>query len=319
MDRVTEITTREKTAMHIKFILCWTTLFVLAIPTAVGSIDSHGEDSTAVRSDVLTRFSLDIVPKEVEPGGVVKVEIRGPGEEMTSAEGSLGDQELIFQKPQESPGIYSIAGIDLDRTPGRIPITVLVRKRDGGADIIRDEVTVSERTFGVQRLTIEEKPYTPELLERIDREADRFRALWESVTPERYWREAFARPLSAITVTSEFGLRRFINEVPRRPHTGVDLRAAAGDTIYATNDGVVVLSGDFYFNGKSIVLDHGEGLYSMYFHLSEYIAGKDDRVWRGEPIGLVGSTGRSTAPHLHWGIILRGARLDPFKILELPI
>lgn len=305
--------------MHMKSIHSWTTLFALTMVTVVGPVVSGVEDSTGTRSDATVRFSLEIIPKEVVPGGILKVEIRGTGDEIISAEGSLGDQELIFQKREESQGIFSIAGIDLETSPGRIPLTILVRERDGGADIIRDEVTVSERTFGVQRLTIEEKPYTPELLERIDGEAKRFRDLWELVSPERYWREAFARPLPAITVTSEFGLRRFINEVPRRPHTGVDLRAAAGDTIYATNDGLVVLSGDFYFNGKSIVLDHGEGLYSMYFHLSEYIAGEGDLVRRGEPIGLVGSTGRSTAPHLHWAFILRGARLDPLKILELPI
>ena len=233
------------------------------------------------------------------------------------AEGSFGDQELIFHRDNNGRELLSLAGIDLETKPGPVALTVFLREGNGKAEVLHREIQIKAKEFALQKLYLEEKAYTPELLARIKREGDMFHSLWETVTPERLWREGFVRPLSSITVTSDFGLRRLINDVPRKPHTGVDLRAAAGDTIFATNEGRVVLYGELYFSGRTIVLDHGEGLYSMYFHLSTPLVKKGEDVRRGEPIGLVGSTGRSTAPHLHWGITLRGARLDPLKLLDL--
>jgi len=264
-------------------------------------------------------FSLHVSTEKLEPGEIMKVSVEGADVSDLYAEGTFGEQELIFHPGSNGQSLFSLAGADLEIKPGPVPLTVLILKKDGQAEVLRREIQVSEKEFDVQKLYLEEKEYTPELLERIRREGDMFKSLWKTTTPERLWQESFEEPLSSITVTSDFGLRRLINDVPRRSHTGVDLRAAAGDTIFAPNNGRVVLSGDFYFNGKTVVLDHGEGFYSMYFHLSTGLTEDGENVRRGEPIGLVGSTGRSTAPHLHWGIILRGARLDPLKILDLPI
>ncbi len=117
-------------------------------------------------------------------------------------------------------------------------------------------------------------------------------------------------------ITSPFGRRRVINGSPRSPHTGVDLRAAAGAEIIATNHARVVLVDDFYFGGKSVVLDHGGGLYTMYFHLSDFRVKEGSRVRKGGVVGLAGMTGRVTGPHLHWGARLNGARVDPFELLN---
>jgi len=293
-------------------------LFGVLLLTFTRAVSLHGEEKFTDRGDKLG-FSLSCYPREVEPGDILKVVINGSAENGASAEGSLGEQELIFHEGGDGKELFSIAGVDLESKPGIIPLTVLVRTSGGKAEVMRSEVRVREKDFSVQKLYIEEKEYTPERLERIGREREMLQSLWKTVTPERLWREGFLQPLPVITVTGDFGLRRFINDVPRNPHTGVDLRAAAGDTVFAPNRGRVVLSGDFYFSGKSIILDHGEGLYSMYFHLSAFLVEEGADVSRGQPIGLIGSTGRATAPHLHWGIILRGARLDPLKLLELPI
>jgi hypothetical protein len=275
----------------------------------------RADDSVAAAGSGADRFTLEIRPERVEPGGLLKVSITGPA---AAAEGRLGDQELIFHATDGQPP-FSLAGIDLETPPGPLPLTVFVRPPDGGGVMIRDTVRVIEREFDVQRLEIEEKPYTPERLERIARERERLKTLWETTTPARLWETDFAPPLRRMHVTSAFGLRRFINGTPRKPHTGIDLRAAAGDTIFATNGGRVVLSDDLFFSGNTVILDHGEGLYSMYFHLSRPLAAVGDELVRGQPLGLAGSTGRATGPHLHWGLVLRGARLDPLKILELAI
>ncbi len=287
--------------------------------TAARADTFPGEEKVGNPGDTPGEFSLVYYPRDVTPGDIVKVVITGPSVDRTFAEGTLGNQELIFQTGGERNDLFSIAGVDLESKEEKLPLTVIVRTREGKIEVLRTQIRIGKREFSVQKLYIEEKEYTHERLERIGRERERFQSLWETITPERLWREGFLQPLPVMTVTSDFGLRRFINDLPRNPHTGVDLRAAAGDTIYAPNRGQVVLSGNFYFNGKSLVLDHGEGFYSMYFHLSDYLVKDGTIIDRGQPIGLVGSTGRSTAPHLHWGIILRGSRLNPLKLLELPI
>jgi len=276
-------------------------------------------EKAAGQIDPAERYSVRFDPKAAQPGDLVKVEIRGPDAAQAEVEGSLGDQELIFHPGGKGQVNFSLAGIDLERKPGWIPVTVRIHNRDGKGGIVRDSLRVLDKTFSVQRLQIKEKPYTPRRLERIHAERERLDSIWAQTTPDRIWRGTFIPPLHRMTVTSAFGLRRFINGTPRQPHTGVDLRAAMGDTVFTTNRGKVALTGGLYFSGNTIVIDHGEGLYSMYFHLSGELVREGDTVERGQPIGLVGSTGRATGPHLHWGIVLRGARLDPLKILDLRI
>jgi murein DD-endopeptidase MepM/ murein hydrolase activator NlpD len=116
-----------------------------------------------------------------------------------------------------------------------------------------------------------------------------------------------------------FGLKRTINGQPRNPHSGEDIYAPEGTTVATSNDGIVTLIGDFFFSGKSIVIDHGLGLYTMYFHLSEVRVGQGEKVSKGQTIGLVGATGRATGPHLHWGARLNGARVNPFSLVKIPL
>jgi murein DD-endopeptidase MepM/ murein hydrolase activator NlpD len=110
-----------------------------------------------------------------------------------------------------------------------------------------------------------------------------------------------------------------INGQLRSPHNGEDITAEAGTAVLATNDGVARLIVDHYFSGKGVFLDHGLGLYSMYFHLSEILVREGQRVSRGQVIGKVGASGRTTGPHLHWGIRLNGARVNPYSLIRLPL
>ncbi len=139
--------------------------------------------------------------------------------------------------------------------------------------------------------------------------------LWSITSEQRWWEAPFVAPVPG-AITSPFGLRRVINGSPRSPHSGVDLRAAEGVDIVATNHARVGRVDDFSFNGKSVVLDHGGGLYTMYFHLSEFRVKEGSQVRKGEVIGLAGMTGRVTGPNLHWGARLNGARVDPFELLN---
>jgi murein DD-endopeptidase MepM/ murein hydrolase activator NlpD len=118
-------------------------------------------------------------------------------------------------------------------------------------------------------------------------------------------------------VSSLFGHRRFFNGQPRNPHSGLDIAASTGTPVLAPSSGQVVLVDDLYYNGKTVFLDHGQGLITMYCHLSEHAVAEGSTVEQGQIIGLVGATGRVTGPHLHWSVSLNGYRVDPNTLMTL--
>ncbi len=182
------------------------------------------------------------------------------------------------------------------------------------------EIGLGEYPYSVQRLTIKDRSrvdLSPENLARVQRENALIAALWK-----RSGRARFTLPLGAplenLPGGGRFGARRIINGEPRSPHTGVDYAVPTGTPVLAVDDAVVALAGDFFFSGNAVFLDHGNGLISMYFHLNERLVEQGDEVERGRLIGKVGSTGRSTGPHLHFGVRWQGERVDPELLLGKP-
>ena len=133
----------------------------------------------------------------------------------------------------------------------------------------------------------------------------------------RLWHSGFIEPVNGKR-TGIFGSVRIMNGQPRNPHNGEDIGAPLGTDVAATNDGVVRLTVDHVFSGRGVFVDHGLGFDSMYFHLSEILVKDGDLVTAGQIIGKVGATGRATGPHLHWGVKLNGARVNPYALLDLP-
>ena len=123
-------------------------------------------------------------------------------------------------------------------------------------------------------------------------------------------------PLPGVTGGRNFGHRRVFNGQPRAPHSGADLSAATGTPVRAANRGRVVLAKNLFFSGNAVFIDHGLGVYSVYLHLSEIGVEPGAMVGRGDVVGLAGATGRVTGPHLHWGVRVLDARVDPFSLLE---
>ena len=126
--------------------------------------------------------------------------------------------------------------------------------------------------------------------------------------------QPFQVPIPGITGGRNFGHRRMFNDQPRAPHSGTDLKAAIGTEIQASNRGRVVLAKNLFFSGNAVFIDHGLGVYSVYLHLSEIRVACGDMIERGQVLGLAGATGRVTGPHLHWGVRITDARVDPFSL-----
>jgi murein DD-endopeptidase MepM/ murein hydrolase activator NlpD len=232
-------------------------------------------------------------------------------------EGTVGDRPLLFFPYGEAH--VALAGIDLESAPGK---TVWRVSAIDGAGVRRDRsgsVVVRAGRFPVERLSLPKGmvDLDPATERRAEAEAARLRALYATWTPERLWQGRFAPPVAGDGKWTGFGARRIINGQPRMPHSGADYAAGLGTAVVASNSGRVAMVGDFFFAGRLIVLDHGLGLYTLYFHLDRIDVAEGAVVERGQPIGTVGATGRVTGPHLHWGAVLRQARVDPSGLLSL--
>ena len=245
-------------------------------------------------------------------------------------------------EPQHSPRPGGIAIIDLGADGGVRPSVrfqdrpVLVYVDDGrlraavglplDLDIGSNAISVDDKpiefdveafAYREQRLTVSNQSYvTPnqEQLDRIGRERTIIDAALNNFRESSVDDIALAAPVDGPR-SSSFGLRRFFNEQPRSPHKGMDIAANHGEPIVAPRDGVVTATGEYFFNGKTVIVDHGQGLVTMYCHLSEIAAGEGDMLKTGETLGAVGATGRVTGPHLHFGVYLNGTAVDPAILL----
>jgi murein DD-endopeptidase MepM/ murein hydrolase activator NlpD len=207
----------------------------------------------------------------------------------------------------------AIVGIPITTEPGTGTIEYTL---NGTRDT--HSFAIWSKQYSEQHITIKDqtKVDPPERdLERIRKEASTQRELYDSVTPPVDLDGGFVMPLEGIT-TSLYGHRRFFNGQPRSPHSGLDIAADRGTPILAPAPGTVRLADDLFFNGNTIFLDHGQGLVTMYCHMSKHEVAVGDVVDRGDVIGLVGSTGRATGPHLHWSVSLNGYRVDPSAFME---
>jgi murein DD-endopeptidase MepM/ murein hydrolase activator NlpD len=152
-------------------------------------------------------------------------------------------------------------------------------------------------------------------LKRAKEEERRLEAIWEKVSPRR-WSGSFLLPLEH-EISTPFGTMRIMNEEMRSVHRGIDIRGSEGDTIRASNDGVVVLAEELFFGGNTVILDHGTGIYTIYMHLSKFAVAVGDIVPKDGVIGYVGSTGRASGPHLHFSVKVDTISTDPLSLISL--
>ncbi|MGD2075348.1 MAG: peptidoglycan DD-metalloendopeptidase family protein [Gammaproteobacteria bacterium] len=253
--------------------------------------------------------AVDIPATAAVPGGVAIVDL--PGAETPPTASFNGKRIMVL--PNGST-YAALVGLPLGLEPGRHRVTA----RYASGEEFQLDFWVKDKAYETQHITIKNKRMVnPEKrdLERIARERRRVKralATWNEGNPETL---RFRLPVDG-PLSSPFGLRRFFNQQPRKPHSGLDIAADEGTPIRAPASGRVVDTGNFFFNGNTVFLDHGQGLVTMYCHLSRIDVEPEQQIASGEVIGAVGKTGRVTGAHLHWGVSLNDARVDPTLFLD---
>ncbi|MDO5045749.1 M23 family metallopeptidase [Campylobacter sp.] len=176
---------------------------------------------------------------------------------------------------------------------------------------------VEQGDYKREKISVEPSKIKPpkEVLKRIEDERKEAAKIYASSTPNLKFSSEFIAPMSSV-ITSPFGSARVFNELVKSYHSGTDFRAAIGTQVIASNDGVVVIAKDRYYAGGSVVIDHGEGIYTQYYHLSKIGVKLNQKVKKGEIIGLSGASGRVSGPHLHFGVIVNGVQVDPMGFIK---
>jgi len=256
-------------------------------------------------------------PARPRGGDVVLVRVRGVTPTAT-VEAAVDGHPLGTFRLAEGHG--ALFGVDMDASTGPRPWRVTATM-DGRVVTVQGRLPVAARAYRVQRLTVARGmvELDPDTERRANEETARLRAIYRTASGERLWQEAFVRPVAGDEPGMGFGARRVINGHPRAPHSGIDFAAPVGATVVAANRGRVALSAEFFFPGRLVVLDHGLGLHTAYFHLDTTAVREGQLVARGEPLGTVGMTGRVTGPHLHFGAQVGTARIDPAALLGLAL
>ena len=250
-------------------------------------------------------LTLDSTPV---PGGIAVITLPADADPATAR---YRDRKVLITRNDDS--YIAVIGLPLATKSGRHYLKI--NNQQGQAQSIGFQV--EDKAYEEQHITIKDKrKVNPEKrdMERITRESKQIKAALRHWSAQDDVVVAFQKPVAGPT-SSPFGLRRFFNEQARNPHSGLDIAAPEGARIHAPAPGTVLDTGDYFFNGNTVLLDHGQGLVTMYCHMSKIDVTPGQTVDSGESLGEVGMTGRVTGPHLHWGVSLNDARVDPLLFL----
>ncbi|WPB80821.1 M23 family metallopeptidase [Archangium violaceum] len=259
---------------------------------------------------------LTLQPALARPGDPVLITVRGLTQVPT---GTLGERPLRFYPTRE--GFQALTGLPVELTPGPVPVKVsvpaqgLIKPKElaGTLDVVA--AGWPSRTLKVANKFTVKKP-EPEVQARMEADKAAFAAAFAQAFVAPTFKDNFAWPRQD-TITAPYGDLRTYNGKKQSQHYGTDIRGATGTPVYAANAGTVVMSRDAYASGNTVLVHHGAGLYTAYFHLSATGVKDGERVERGQLLGKVGATGRVTGPHLHWGVKVDDMWVDGETLLKL--
>lgn len=284
-------------------------------PSASEAVSDRSVSADLKYSDV-SGVQAAIYPKEAFDGSVAVVQLRG--KDLTSAKAFLGKKKFTFFPSAEgSSELIALVAIAYLEKPGKKVIKI-VADSDGRKVKFELPVVVKSRKYKSEKLSVDPSKVSPpkKYLKRIMRESKQIGKIYKKEIAERFWAGPIILPVDSV-ITSPFGTKRVYNGQMKGFHKGVDLRAPTGTPIKAPLKGKVVMAKDLYYTGNTVILDHGYRFVTFYGHMSELKVKNGDVVEKGEVIGLSGATGRVSGPHLHWGAVLSGEKINPLDLFQV--
>ena len=289
---------------------CWSKLETIFLVAILFGLSASAQVSTK-------KWMAQWEPAKLVNGSPVLFRVTAPLQ-LEELRGKFLGQEISFRHSQACHCWYALAGVSLATKPGEYKLSVEGKGRDGKEAAMSYTVAVGAAHYPTSTLKVAPGFVEPpkETLPRIEEDQVEKKKVFSTSAPEMLWSGRFDPPADA-EVSGVFGSARVFNGVKKSQHTGLDFRINTGTPIVATNSGTVILARPLYFEGNCVMIDHGQGLLTMYLHLSEFKVKEGETVKKGQILGLSGGTGRATAPHLHFAVRWRGEYLDPRTLLEL--
>jgi len=266
--------------------------------------------SLLLQTDRVQAFQAQIWPEEIYPGEAFIVRVTDAGYS-SPLYAKVSKRKLQFSMCGKSCYI-AVGAIDLQTKPGiqKISLRAGMATRELTLKILQPHYPVQELTLPKEKVFL-----NSENLKRVRKEQQMVQTLFQGVS-EKMWEGRFILPLRN-SISTEFGTRRLLNKELKSVHRGVDIRGKEGEHVRAANTGKVVLVENLFYGGNTVILDHGQGIYSLYMHLSGFNVALNENVSKGSIIGFVGSTGRATGPHLHFGIKVLTVSVNPISFAKL--
>lgn len=263
-------------------------------------------------STQVNAFHADVFPHEIKQGDAFLIKVTNVPASFHPIS-TLNEKQLSFSSCGDACFI-AVGAIEIKTIPGTYTMNILVGEKKETLTF-----TVDPTSFPTLHLTLpDEKVFlTPENLKRVNRESKKLQSLFQVVS-EKLWHGSFILPL-ANDFSTAFGTKRIMNKKRVSVHRGLDIRGQMGEMVKASNRGRVVLAEELFFGGNTVIIDHGQGIYTLYMHLSEFKVQPGTIISKGDTIGFVGASGRATGPHLHFGVKVYNISVNPVSLVELSL
>jgi murein DD-endopeptidase MepM/ murein hydrolase activator NlpD len=290
-------------------------ILVAFVPLALGA----NLASASAAQPAGARWTVSIQPARLANGSPVLFRVTSP-KPLRTLSGSWLGHEIEFSFDASHKSWFALAGVSLETKPGPYAIELQAETTAGQTISFAKKIRVQRQRYPRRVVPLAVPGHftapSPEDLRQIEQDKETKADAFKTVSPEREWKGPFTAPVDA-EISDVFGSVRVFNGSAQRPHEGLDFRVPGGTSVAAVNSGHVILARPLFFEGDCVVIDHGQGLLTLYLHLSKFSVKEGDDVKKGEPIGLSGGTGRATGPHLHLAVRWQGVYLNPQVLLKL--
>jgi murein DD-endopeptidase MepM/ murein hydrolase activator NlpD len=296
----------------------WRMSFALMILAASAALFPAGALADSTPS-CTAGTTLRLSSPEASQGSLLLIALKS-AKPLAEVRGDWGGRSVpLWREGADASQPRGLLGVDLEKAPGEYELKITGETASGEKVSCSVNVAVTQGRFATERLQVGKEfvEPSPEQVKRANEERQKLRDIFDHVTRERLWDGPFRIPLDGVTMGANFGKRRILNGNPGSPHGGADFPAVTGTPVHAAQRGRVALAEGLFFSGNTVVLDHGLGIYTFYGHLSEIDVKVGDALETGAVLGKVGATGRVTGPHLHWGLTVERARVNPLLLVKL--